>query len=1055
MALIANIDYTILNTSTLTPLPFVGEVYTYDFDAVCVGMSADTSLTLCNLTSSAQTYNWVGLGDCPDFICEFLSGLTLNAYETHTFTVNFIPSSVGLFSCVGLDPYAPWENGLELIGYGVNSLLDYANGSCFLDFGNVGLTNTVTASKEIINVTNHNMLISFSGNLLNFGVTSPVLLYPGPNSIDFTFNPQTLGICSEVLLINTLCSPQYITLCGRSVIGNGVVLSMEDTSSYVGCCSTTSLTIFNNLFYSNQALINVTNINYPNSLEKGACAIVNFDFCPVVSGITSTNINVEYTYQYSGTTFTGNSEVEIILSAFTHPFSTMDVTCVPFNCIDVNLETTINITNAGNTDFQFYYFFIPNNDYDFYNIFTTTPEPPCIVPPFSTTGITLDFDASYLTTGSSFSGIFYLKLIDPNCCKEFIKCVNVHFCPTTVTTNFGYPVNVLCHGNCNGQYAFTVNDCSGDYHITWSADTTIPLATEVHSCRILMENGSCFIGEQATDTMPQYYDEISANTLRAGNYLITITNACSATTYHSFTITEPEALFLEINWVNPTNYCRDNISGLCGIVDSPDINPSGYVVLDKETLIKVINNDFHNIVGQEKRGYQQYDQRENQVAFGQQVDSVNSFRNYVLNFFAGSFIKYKRKWEKEEKLTVKAWDEIVSETIGHGCCFSSYVSGGTAPYTYQWFGPNGYTALSPNIFERPCCEPYTLVVTDAHGCTISATSTCLQCTFGIETLTQVNPTCNYSNDGEIYVAVSGNCPDAVYKITLESSSWIDSHTASTYNFTNLVKGDYVLQIENIETECKLNPTNISLLPKYEFNVSTNITGTTCPQYCNGVLEVMVNVTRNEDQIDPEFLFTLDGQYQTSNLFTGICTGNHTLSVLNTLNYCQTTQQITIPNLNLFNIVTTVVPATGPRIPNGQITMTVVNGVSVCEGSEAYQLEDLNLIFDDITNTLLYDEDISCMIEDEEGNCLIDAEDNGPACLECHGLTQFHNHSHTISNLMPGVYYFAITDANGCSKKFKVNVGYSQIKKPKVPHFDSKRTDTYSGSKVTGNTPKGQ
>ena len=1063
MSLIPNIDFTILNTSTLTPLTYNGSDFVYDFGIHCVSTDTTVNLTFCNLTSDPITLDNSLYGGLEFNYSLFPIPITIPAYSTEDFDVTFSPSGASSFSGDLLLYSGVSVVTIEFSGVGTSSLLTFMNIDCFLDFGNVGLDGYSTTSKTIYNVTDYNVTISISGNSNDFIYSTPITLYPGSNDIDFTFNPQTIGDHTTHLVIEGDCIDHVIKLCGNCVMQDSVNLTIDEVRSYVGCCSYPFLTIYNNYLTNNS--ITITNITYPGIvstdqtfpfiIDRSTCAVVDFDFCPTISGFTSDRINVEYTYETGGVTFTGHSEIDVVLSAFTHPFATLDINCVPFHCSNVNTGATFNITNTSSESFQFYYLFVVNNGYDFYNIFETSPDPPITINPFSTTGITINFDVSHLTTGSSFSNTFYLKLIDPACCKEFIKCVNVHFCPTTVETAFGYPVNVSCYNNCDGEYAFNVTDCSGEYHIVWSSDTKIPLVTEVQTCRILTEDGlGCFGGED--NGMSQYYDQVSATDLAAGNYLLEITNACSAVTYHSFTITEPDPLFASITWTNPNNYCKSDLGGLCGIVQSPLVNPAGYVVIDKETLVKVINNDFHNIAGQTKRGYQQYDAGENQVAHGQKVDGINSFRNYILDFFTGAFINYKNKVKKEEIITVELWDDIVADTIGNGCCFASYVSGGTAPYLYQWYGPNGYTANSPNIFDRPCCEPYTLVVTDAHGCTYSATSTCLQCTFGIETLTTINPTCTYSNDGEIYVRVSGDCPNAVYKIELESSIWIDSHTASTYNFVNLVKDNYILRVENIETECKLNPINITLQPKYEFSIDANITGATCETSCDAIVEIIVNVTHNEDNIDPVFLYTLDGHgnYQNSNIFTGVCSGSHVIDVMNTLNYCEISKTITVPNLDLFQVDTIVVPATSPYNNDGQIIITVINGVSYCNNMESYLLEDLSLAFDQISNTFLFEEELVCLLVDEDGNCIMEIEDD-PSCVDCGGLSRFISHTYTINNVAPGTYYFKITNGNGCTKTFKVIVGYSIIKKPKTKLFDSKRTDSYSGSKVTGNTPKGQ
>ncbi|WP_157963328.1 PKD domain-containing protein [Algoriphagus litoralis] len=51
-----------------------------------------------------------------------------------------------------------------------------------------------------------------------------------------------------------------------------------------------------------------------------------------------------------------------------------------------------------------------------------------------------------------------------------------------------------------------------------------------------------------------------------------------------------------------------------------------------------------------------------------------------------------------------------------GIIYVESVTGGTAPYSYFWTGPNGFTSTSMNIFNLSN-GLYTLVVTDQNGCT--------------------------------------------------------------------------------------------------------------------------------------------------------------------------------------------------------------------------------------------------------------------------------------------------------------------------------------------------
>lgn len=1028
MSFVPNIDYALLETSTLSPLPLIsgGTVYYYDFQTICTGSTATTTVSICNLTVSALTFTNVYI-DAPQFNLPIITGITIPQYDCFEFDINFVPTLVGNFNGLWIGEMNDGLIYLLVHGFGRRKLLEFKTDFCFLNFGSKNLNTSTTQTAIIGNNSILPMIVTFSGNSGDFEFDSPITLLPGLNNVDFTFNPQSpVGDKTTFVILQGDCNDYLLKLCGSAIFGQGIGLNIDVHSTYVDCCNNVTLYISNNFVYGNNIPITITNIGYPNYLipetfsvpfilQKGDCYDLTFSFCPQQSGFTASSITVDYTIEITETTYSGTSEINFILSGFTHPFDLIDTNCLNFTCINTTYEAFIPITNNNNQPLEINYFFDPNNGYDLNTVFNINP-PPLIIPPETTTGLTISVNTSALTSGTSFGGVFYLNLVDVNCCIDKKKCINVNFCPTTVIPDYGYPKNVMCYGNCTGEMSFTINNCGNECitGVLWSSDTRyMSLITEFNDCRLLFENGNC-IGEEE-DFWVNSYTGLSANNLPAGNYLLLVSGGCCNLVTYPFTITEPDQLYLEITWTNPRNYCMDNVPQLCGIVPSPNVNPSGYVVIDKETLIKVVNNDIHNIKGQTKRGYQQYDARENEISHGNAVDPLNSFRNYILNFFAGAFDKYKHKWVKEDVLTVKAWDEIVNETIGDGCCFASFVSGGTPPYSYQWYGPNGYTSNSPNIFDRPCCEEYTLVITDANGCTITGTSTCLQCEFGISNLYVVNPSCQYSSDGFVDLSITGNCPSSIYSIILRSDTNEYYYTGDSTTFTGLIADDYTLSIQDLTSECYLDPIVITLIPKYLFTISESITGTTCLQSCDGRVEVFVDVIRNQDSIIDSFAYDLDGNTQRDTIFTGICSGNHELIVTNTLNNCDVSTIINVPNLYLFDVSTFVIDASSKDESDGTITIVVTNGISLCPSYECYDLSG-----------------------DTFG-----------------GLTEFTNGSYTISNLKPGTYNFILTDNNGCSKIFKVKVGYVKTKRPKGELFSYGRTDVTGGSKITSNVPKGQ
>jgi hypothetical protein len=167
--------------------------------------------------------------------------------------------------------------------------------------------------------------------------------------------------------------------------------------------------------------------------------------------------------------------------------------------------------------------------------------------------------------------------------------------------------------------------------------------------------------------------------------------------------------------------------------------------------------------------------------------------------------------------------------------------------------------------------------------------------------------------------------------------------------------------------------------------------------------------------------------------------------MNTISYCESTKIVNVPNLALFEVTTDVIPATGPKESDGEIIITVVNGQSICEEYECYELVNT----EELPNGVMFSDD-GCVIISEEDNCVLEYE-----LSICRELITFTDGQYIIRNVKPGSYYYILTDNRGCQKIFKVVVGWSIIKKPEETHFDSRRIDTYGGSKITSNTPKGQ
>ena len=113
---------------------------------------------------------------------------------------------------------------------------------------------------------------------------------------------------------------------------------------------------------------------------------------------------------------------------------------------------------------------------------------------------------------------------------------------------------------------------------------------------------------------------------------------------------------------------------------------------------------------------------------------------------------------------------------------SMAVTGGTAPYTYSWTGPQGFSASSKDIANLSNAGTYCFKVTDAKGCMDTA------CVMVLRRLkfdsVAVREACFEASNGRVQVTViGGKAPYRYLWSNGGTSSAIDSVKAGSYNLT--------------------------------------------------------------------------------------------------------------------------------------------------------------------------------------------------------------------------------------------------------------------------------
>jgi large repetitive protein len=143
---------------------------------------------------------------------------------------------------------------------------------------------------------------------------------------------------------------------------------------------------------------------------------------------------------------------------------------------------------------------------------------------------------------------------------------------------------------------------------------------------------------------------------------------------------------------------------------------------------------------------------------------------------------------------------VIAATPSNITCFggsdgavnSVSVTGGTAPYTYAWTGPNGFTSSSQNI-SGLVAGTYNLTVRDANLCTGFYSVNLTQPAPLSLDFTQVNVACNGGTTGSIDLIVSGGTGTYSYSWTTSDGSGL---SASDQDQTGLTAGTYEVEVED-------------------------------------------------------------------------------------------------------------------------------------------------------------------------------------------------------------------------------------------------------------------
>ena len=614
------------------------------------------------------------------------------------------------------------------------------------------------------------------------------------------------------------------------------------------------------------------------------------------------------------------------------------------------------------------------------------------------------------------AGTYTVTLTDNNQCSLVASANILEKTPISIGTT---QYSISCFGNSNGYIASTVSGGVGPYIYYWSEKS---ITSNI-------------------DSLP------------AGIYELTITDAqgCTATT--SASISEPPVLSLATTEVAITCYNAGN--GAASATASGGTGPYNYLWSNGEsgTSISNLSPGIYVLTATDSKGctamvasnitepaiLSSTINTSDATCFGANDGTLTAVST-------GGTMPFAYQWSNGASSpslnNLSTGTYLLTLTDGNGCSgvFSSSISepallsvisdaldincngnsngtisttgnGGTLPYNYQWSNgasTSSIAGLSPQI--------YTLTLTDGNGCvaTSSATITEPMPLSGLATKTDVS--CNGGNNG----LVSANCSGGTFPYNY---LWSNGSTGALTS--GLIAGTYNLTVTD-QQGCSTAITSIISEPP-PLSIGTSTSNVICHGAANGTVSATISGG------------TLPYNYQWSNgdinpTASSLPAGAYAITVTDD-NGCQITTSAFVTQPPLLSLISTASPVSCNGGANGAVSMIASGGTlpysyqwsngeinplinNVPAGIYSLTLTDNNgcttLLSTMVTEPLLLTSNISTTAVacsgDATGKAVVIADGGTPPYSYewSNGMT-----TAMVDELKAGAYILTITDSNQC------------------------------------------
>ena len=660
------------------------------------------------------------------------------------------------------------------------------------------------------------------------------------------------------------------------------------------------------------------------------------------------------------------------------------------------------------------------------------------------------------------AGDYNVTITDTNGCTQTATASITQ--PDEVVIGIDQALDPTCTGNGNdGTITVSTTGGTADYTYTWSHDTTLDQATatdlpggiynitttDANGCTATAEatltdveiptvmvstiaascgnaDGSA-IASPMGGTMPYAYlwDDTNAqttdvaSTLSAGTYTVTVTDANGCTATATASVSDSDA---PTATATATNSTCGTANGTATVEATGGTTPYFYEWNDTNTQTTATATDL--VAG----------------TYNVTVTDVN-----------GCTVVANTEVMDEGAANVLATATDASCTGADGTA-SAGVMGGAMPYTFLWDDPNGQITQTATGLDA---GTYTVTVTDANDCAVTATATVGAPVNSLTANTEaMSVSCFGGNDGEINLTVeNGAIP---YTFDWDNDGTGDNDDDE--DLSNLSAGNYTVIITDANGCSQTASAEITEPTAVELNIDQS-TNPTCAG--NGT-DGTITVAATGGTADYTYAWSHDAVL-TDAAASDLSGGIYTITVTDA-NDCSTTASATLQNVSTPNVTASGVDAscgasdgsaiatasdgmppydflwndaaaqtteTANNLPAGSYTVTVTDAAG-CTATATANVNDSGAPTATVTGT-----DATC------GNS------NGTASATATGGTTPYTFqwddtntqtTATAPNLPSGNYNVTVTDANNCLTVENITIGDSD-----VPTATATSTDSAAGS----------